>query len=227
MKTLPALLLAAALLAHARADDDECRFVTAPVVIQQADNRLFQYWQEPRRAVFDAPRLPDDPALLAFRRAISERIDVDHPALLTAQRGYVNGGDAINVDKVLAATVGTVRKMNCLEALLLATQAARTAAKGAPMHRMPTEFMAYVLTRQDDIKIYYYTVDQAGVGGLGIFNEHLDKDIAEGWRVVRNIHNHNFFPDSERIYGGAVPSAADIQRADKSITYGKIKVFCV
>src|SRR5690606_8119967 len=124
MKTLPALLLAAALLAHARADDDECRFVTAPVVIQQADNRLFQYWQEPRRAVFDAPRLPDDPALLAFRRAISERIDVDHPALLTAQRGYVNGGDAINVDKVLAATVGTVRKMNCLEALLLATQAA-------------------------------------------------------------------------------------------------------
>src|SRR5262249_16194320 len=68
-----------------------------------------------------------------------------------------------------------------------------------------------VLRRGDSLKIWYYTVDQPGVGGLARLHEPLMADIQQGWVVVTNIHNHNFFPLSEKVLGGVVPSATDIQ----------------
>src|SRR5688572_28333290 len=41
--------------------------------------------------------------------------------------------------------------------------------------------------------------------------EPLMEDVQQGWVVVTNIHNHNFFPLAERVLGGVVPSATDIQ----------------
>lgn len=187
-----------------------CRFQNNPVVIRSEQDLLLQYWIEAGSPVLAGFTLPDIPSLHEFRKSINRLMDTDPVTLLNNQRSQVSGGDAINVDLVLNGEAGTIRRMNCLEGLLLSVQAERSVSKGKSMYSDPTEFMSYVLARDDTLKIYFYTVDQPGIGGLSVFDELLDRDRAAGWKVSRNIHNHNFFPGSEMVLGGVVPSAADV-----------------
>ncbi len=188
-----------------------CAFLSPPTVVLSEPSTLLQYWLEPARVELEAHALPDSPALHEFRAEISESLDTDPRTLLLTQLPLVEGGDAENVRLVLDGSAGTLRPMNCLEGLLLATQAERSVAQGRSMYSHPTEFLSYVLQRGDTLKIWYYTVDQPGVGGLRTLHEPLARDLEDGWAVVTNIHNHNFFPDQERVLGGVVPSATDIQ----------------
>lgn len=188
-----------------------CHFLSPPTVVLSEPSTLLQYWIEPARPELEAITLPDSPALHAFRAEISERLDTDPLALLRAQLPPVDGGDAANVRATLDGTAGTLRPMSCLEGLLLATQAERSVAQGRSMFTHPTEFLAYVLQRGDTLKIWYYTVDQPGIRGLGTLHGPVQEDLAEGWVVVTNLHNHNFFPAEERVLGGVAPSATDVQ----------------
>jgi hypothetical protein len=188
-----------------------CHFLSPPTVVLSEPSTLLQYWLEAARPELEALTLPDSPALHAFRAEMSERLDTDPLALLRAQLPLVEGGDAANVRATLDGTAGTIRPMNCLEGLLLATQAERSAAQGRSMFTHPTEFLAYVLQRGDTLKIWYYTVDQPGIRGLGTLHGPVQEDLEDGWVVVTNLHNHNFFPAEERVLGGVAPSATDVQ----------------
>jgi hypothetical protein len=189
---------------------DNCFMSSSPHVVRQEASVLLQYWLVEDRPQFYKSRLPASSALLEFRERISESMKVAPFALLKGQLSYVTGGDAENVRLVLSGTV-PVRPMNCLEAILLATQSERSTAQGRSMYTHPTEFLSYVLRRGDALKIWYYTVDQAGIGGLATLHEPLMADVQQGWVVVTNIHNHNFFPDAAKVLGGVAPSATDIQ----------------
>jgi hypothetical protein len=190
---------------------DPCGFSTVPQVLIDEEGRLLQYWIEKDRPALFQQTLPPSPALHAFRERISLALDPDSRALLEAQLAHVEGGDLENVRAVLEGRAGAIRSMRCLEGLLFSVQAERTVRLGSSMFETPTEFLSYVLAREGDLKIYFYTVDQPGIGGLSTVHQPLQADLEAGWRVVGNIHNHNFFPASDRVLGGVVPSAADVQ----------------
>lgn len=188
-----------------------CRFLSDPNVLKSEESLLLQHWIEAQRDIFSAPVLPPSPPLLEFREAISRSVNTNPTALLANQRSQVSGGDATNIQLVLEQQAGTIRKINCLEALLLDIQIKRSAEKNRHMFSEPTEFLSYILTRGNELKIYYYTTDQAGVRGLAVFDSLLKVDMAAGWTVAGSIHNHTFFPESEHVFGGVVPSMTDIE----------------
>lgn len=193
------------------ADPDTCRFSSPSHVITDEDGLLLHYWIEADRPIFAEPVLPRTPSLDTFRQAISQQFDTDARAILEAQLDQVDGPDRVNVELVLTGEVGTLRPMSCLEALLLASQTDRSETRGTSMFDEPTEFLSYVLARDGALKIYQYTVDQPGIGRVGPIHDPVEADLAQGWRVVKNIHNHNFFPLSEQPLGGVAPSATDVQ----------------
>jgi hypothetical protein len=189
----------------------QCAFKSKPQVLKENPDALLQVWVEQNRPVLKSHTLPSGPFLREFRSAVRDIIDVDPVNMLQAQLPHVSGGDATNVQMVLNRKAGSIEAMNCLEALLLNMQIEQSAKQGKPLHSSPTEFFSFILARDTELKIYYYTTYQAGVRGLSIFNELLDQDISDGWLLVNNIHNHSIFPESDTRYGGVVPSATDIQ----------------
>jgi hypothetical protein len=187
-----------------------CDLDAAPTAIVSDSSRLLQYWIVEDRPVFGSSAVPDSPALRAFRDEISGRFDTDPRALLRAQLRHVEGGDAANVRAVLDGEAGRIRPMRCLEALLLSAQAERTRAQGTSMFERPTEFAAWILERDGALKIWYFTVDQPGIGSLAPVHGMVAADEERGWRVRQLLHNHNFFPEEEGVLGGVVPSVSDV-----------------
>ncbi len=188
-----------------------CGLPSDPEILRSEDRLLFQRWDVEAHPALERDALPASAALHAFREGIRARLSVDPLEILERQRAHVRGSDLENVRLVLEEGVGRLRPISCLEALLLAGQAERTAGRGEPMLDHPTEFLAFVLERGERIRIYTYTVDQPGIGGLSILDEPLEEDLAAGWRVRASIHNHNFFPASPAVLGGVAPSGADVQ----------------
>lgn len=208
---LGALLLALAAPLAPPARGEVCAFQGPPHVVLSEESRLLQYWIEEDRAALSASTLPESPSLIEFRSRISRALATDPRVLLANQARHTRGADSANVQLVLGGKAGTIRDINCLEALLLSVQTDRGVRRRRPMDSHPTEFLGYVLRREGTLKVYFYTVDQPGIRGLGDLHELLARDLAEGWTPVKNLHNHNFFPGSERVLGGVVPSGADVQ----------------
>ncbi len=210
---LMALVAFAAPIGAQTSSPTACGPLPPPRVVVDEPNARLQYWLIEDGSWFHHSTLPTSGALRDFRERISARHDTDPRALLERQLPRVSGGDADNVRLVLGGDAGTLRTMSCLEGLLLATQAERSADQGRSMYTHPTEFLGYVLRRGAVTKIWFYTVDQPGLGGLTRMHDPLFEDLGAGWVVERNIHNHNFFPEAETLLGGVVPSATDIQYA--------------
>jgi hypothetical protein len=99
--------------------------------------------------------------------------------------------------------------MQCLEALLLAEQTDRM-----DMALFPTEFTAFVLRSHTTpaLKIFSYTVNQAGIGGLGEIVAYVEKELSENsdWYLWMNLHNHNFFLNGPHLSGVTAPSGPDV-----------------
>ena len=195
------------------AGQEPCAALPAPRVVAEGPSSLLQYWVVDNAPWLNEATLPASPALREFRERISSTIDTNARRLLERQVAQLDGGDDANLRLVLSGEAGSLRPMSCLEALLLATQAERTRAQGSSMYDNPTEFVAYVLQRGDTLKVWYYTVDQAGIRGLGTIHGPVEEDVRGGWSPVRSIHNHNFFPDSEPFCCGVTPSLADVESA--------------
>jgi hypothetical protein len=196
---------------QARAPAPPCAFTTAPTVLVDAPASFLQVWEEPDWPELHVAALPDTPSLHAFRQEIAAVLDTSAVALLETQLPLVSGGDAENVRLVLSGEAGTIRPMTCLEGLLLAALTDRSLARGTTLFHDPTEFVAYVLEREGSLKVWFYTVDMAGVRGMGTLHEPVTADLQEGWSMVLNIHNHNVFPGAAMVLGGVAPSATDMQ----------------
>lgn len=189
---------------------DSCYFKSDPIILRNEPGSFLQVWVEEYRPVFDEPVLPKSESLHQFRDQISQITDTDPLVILKNQRSQVTGGDAVNVDLVLNGKAGTIRKMSCLEGILFSYLTDRSISQGKSMYTDPTEFLSYGLTKGDSLKIYFYTVDQPGIGGLTVFDDLLEQDRENGWVVSQNLHNHNFFPGAEMFLGGVVPGAGDV-----------------
>lgn len=220
----PTVVLAAACAgrygaASTPAGADGCRWPVAPVVLRQAADTVYQSW------TYDAAQMPERvtlsrlPALSAFMDTARARAGtLDPRALLERQVAYYAGrpdsdsqGEAANGRMVLGGSLGTLRPANCLEALLVETQAARF-----PMASHPTEFHAIVMERMDAgrrwVRVYFAGSGAPWPPKANLLLEHVAEDRREGWRAVAHLHNHPFeFASGGDIAGANAPSMTDVQ----------------
>lgn len=196
-----------------------CRWPVAPVVLRQAADTVYQSW------TFAAGQMPGPvapselPALSAFLDTVRTRVGaLDAHALLSRQIAHyaartdsASQGEAANGRLVLSGAVGTLRPINCLEALLVEYQAARF-----PMASHPTEFQAVVMERSDGgtrrVRVYFAGSGAPWPPRANLLLEHVAADRREGWRAVAHLHNHPFLFASEGDIAGAnAPSLTDVQ----------------
>jgi hypothetical protein len=188
-------------------------------VLRQAADTVYQSW------TFEAGQLPEGvtpsrlPALSAFLDTVRARVGpLDARVQLARQVAYYaarpdadSQGEAENGRLVLAGAVGTLRPANCLEALLVETQAARFA-----MASHPTEFHAVVMERGDgasrEVRVYFAASGAPWPPRATLLLERAATDRSEGWRAVTHLHNHPFlFAGEGDVAGANAPSLTDVQ----------------
>ena len=169
------------------------------------DGRLLQVWE-----------IADDPALWGageplsegyrdFREKVAAKgIETDPVALLKASPA--TDGIRTNNDLVAARAAAWIRPAGCLEKYLVGLQHARI-----DTFVEPTEFMAMVLRSADGarLRIYFYTINQDGIGRVGPVSEPALADVGRGWCVVLGLHTHVFHQGQPMLDGILAPSIAD------------------
>jgi hypothetical protein len=189
------------------------------VVLRQAGDTLVQSW------TFEADRLPERvdpsslPALAAFLDTARSRVGaLDARAVLRRQVAYYasrpdsdSQGEAANGRMVLDGSVGTLRPIGCVEALLVDYQAARF-----PMASHPTEFHAVIMERSDAggsrVRVYFAASSAPWPPKAELLFQRAAADRREGWRAVAHVHNHPFeFAGGGDIAGANAPSLTDVQ----------------
>jgi hypothetical protein len=220
MSLLAALFLGAAV---GRAEESACRFSSPPAIVIKEPSRVLQHWD-----VDDSPRwssgmMPDSPAFRRFIRYVRARMDVSALDRYIKPSASATGPDERNTRLMLSEKIGDVAPIDCLEALLFSEQAMRH-----PMETRPTEFLALVLRRDERgkgrLRIWYFTVDQPGIGRPGPIVDAVTEDVKAGWKPVLNLHNHNFFFDKSPVVPGVPwPSANDAQ-VMKNLTFNGLPV---
>ena len=59
------------------------------------------------------------------------------------------------------------------------------------------------------LRIYFYTINQDGIGRVSPVSEPALADVKQGWRVVLGMHTHVFHPGQPMLDGILAPSIAD------------------
>jgi hypothetical protein len=207
------------LLASA-AHSQTCALPAPPSVVIDDGKRLLQFWDVDDGPVWTSGLMPDSAEYWRFVRFVRARLDVSEPSRYLRAAADEGTPDGHNNALALSGKIGRLEPVNCLEALLLGVQ-----AKRRPMETHPTEFLAFVLRKADAagktrLRVWYYTVDQAGIGGVGVLADKVEGDVAAGWRPHLNLHNHNFFFDKDPAVAAMPwPSANDVQLM-KGLTLG-------
>jgi hypothetical protein len=188
-------------------------------VLRQAADTVEHSW------TYEAGQLPERvtlsrlPALSSFLDTVRSHVGaLDARALLERQVAYYasrpdsdSQGEAANGRIVLGGGAGRLRPVDCLEALLVETQAARF-----PMASHPTEFHAVVMERSDAgrrlVRVYFAASGAPWPPKANLLFEHVAADRAAGWRAVAHLHNHPFlFANGGDIAGANAPSLTDVQ----------------
>ncbi|MBI3548884.1 MAG: hypothetical protein HY078_07595 [Elusimicrobia bacterium] len=212
-----ACLLVLCLGASARAFAAGCAFGVGPAAIEMrgdgSDRGLLQYWDLPSDQLLDRVGAPDSTVLAEHRDLVKSRLSIEPAELLERYRPRSKvPADLHNVDVVLAARLGRVRAMNCIEGLLLEEQIKRNPKFSVE----PTEFLAFYLRRNGRLRVYFLTNDSGGIRGFQFSRlvERVDGDKDDGWSVFGNLHNHSFFLDrlaQDDPQGVLAPSSNDVQ----------------
>lgn len=118
--------------------------------------------------------------------------------------------EAFNASLVLNGGAGTIRKISCLESLMIQEQTALF-----PLADYPYEFLAAIFKKYVNgvarVKIILHL-------GVSPFQKPVQDDIkvllAEGWSFWAHIHNHPFYLEKypDQIFQGLMtPSLSDVQ----------------
>jgi hypothetical protein len=185
----------------------ECRFDRPPVVLLETGDRhakggvLLQYW-----AIADAPVLWSEAspagAYADFRAKLTSLAGETDPVRLLV------ANPSRNNQLVAASASRWIRPASCLERLLQGVQHDRIDTFVAP-----TEFASFVLRSADGtrLRIYYYTVNQDGIGRVLPVAKLVEQAHLGGWVVLAGLHNHNFHPGRPDLNGPLAPSDPDAQ----------------
>lgn len=185
---------------------EACAFDAAPTVLsEQGDphakgGRLLQVWELRDRRVWWSKVAPAGYA--DFRARVARHVPRHDPRRLLA------GASDANNAVVLAAPRGWIRPATCLEMLLQQAQDRRIDTFVAP-----TEFVGFILRSPDGarLRVYFYTVNDDGIGRASPVTDPVKRDHAAGWTVLAGLHNHNFHPGQPELNGPLAPSGPDAQ----------------
>jgi hypothetical protein len=165
-----------------------------------ANSKLLQVWEIADDAALWLEGEPRSEGYRDFRdKTAAMGIETDPVALLQAS-------PTTNNDLVVARAATWIRPAGCFEKYLVGYQHARIDTFVAP-----TEFMAMVLRSADGarLRIYFYTVNQDGIGRVGPVTGPALEDVAKGWRVLLGLHTHVFHPGQPLLDGLVSPSVPD------------------
>jgi hypothetical protein len=209
--------------ANASAHVSECKFTTAAKVLEDSPGLHLSVREQPSSTTFFKTDFTPSGTLQTYRSAVSTSVSPEPFELL---RRYLpratRAEDARNVELILDQRAGFIRRINCMEALLLEEQIKRTPL----METNPTEFLATFLTDGERVRVYFLTNDSVGVGGIARLYEEIERDVQQGWRVESNLHNHSFFLDDLKgssPQGVLAPSASDIHALKSQADHVRLK----
>jgi len=182
---------------------EACVLPPARVVEQSGDphaagGRLLQVWDMADAAVWWSDAEPDGYA--AFRAKVAGKAGETDPVKLLAQVPWANNR------LVAERAADWIRPANCLEKALQQAQDQRVDTFASP-----TEFMAVVLRSPDGAKlrVYFYTVNQDGIGRATPVSGPATADSRAGWKVLGVLHNHAFHPGQPELNSPLAPSKPD------------------
>lgn len=175
-----------------------------PTIVKIEGDVLFQYWDlDENFQLYHSTDFYPDPQLSTYRSTLQNKYNVDPIALLNSALKYEAPGDKKNI-KLILSNPKKIRKMNCLESKLLTIQNGRV-----DLLDKPTEFVAFLLRKEANRKLFYFTSNIAGIRSLGYIHSQLDGLLKGGWELEYNLHNHNFFISDKKYRGTVAPSLAD------------------
>lgn len=184
-----------------------CELTDAPVVMQASgdphgpDGKLLQVWTVADDPVLWSEASPVSGGYADFRAKVTASgVETDPVKLLKAASPMKNNA------VVLEHARAWIHPAGCLEKLLVGLQHERI-----DTFKAPTEF-ASIVTRSPDgtrLKIYFYTVNQDGIGRASPFTEPATADVAQGWTMKLALHPHAFHPGDAMLNGPVAPSVPD------------------
>ncbi len=182
-----------------------CAIDVAPTIMEESgdphgpDGRLLQVWD-----------IADDPALWSgaspagayddfLAQVAARKLETDPVKLLQAS-------PTPNNRLVVAHADEWIRPAGCLEKLLTGYQHARM-----DVFEAPTEFAAIVMRSPDGsrLRIYYFTINQDGIGRASPITDPAHADAASGWTMELVLHPHAFHPGQPQLNGVIAPSVPD------------------
>jgi hypothetical protein len=167
----------------------------------------------------------NDASLTQFQNSVQEKTgDINSKTLIDRQRQIFAAlpnewnGEAENSRLLLEGIVGGIKPMTCLEAMLWKWQNHRY-----PMLEFPTEFGAFILKRDNILRIYLSSSDIVGARIRHELMELIQKDLESGYELLAHLHNHPFLFDRkigdrmwtmeetiDDIAGALAPSMTDV-----------------
>lgn len=157
-------------------------------------SKLLVVWEADADEALRAGPLPEEGPLPAFQAELRAFLGPEpaQTALLSAKAARAQGsGDGHNAGVAAALAATHIRPIERFEALLLERQMRRL-----DMVAHPSEFLAVVLRSKDGrrLRVFQYTVNQAGIGGVGRVRPAVEAALATGaWELWLMLHNHNVF----------------------------------
>lgn len=196
---------AVALWAGGAQAGERCALPSARVLAQSGDahasgGRLLQVWDVPESPVWWSRAEPA--GYDAFRAKVAKHVGETNPVRLLAQVPSRNN------QLVAERATDWIGPATCLEKLLQQVQDRRIDTFASP-----TEFLAFVLRSADGarLRVYFYTVNQDGIGRATPASDPVLADRRAGWLVLGGLHNHAFHPGQPELNAPLAPSKPDAQ----------------
>lgn len=165
-----------------------------------AGSRLLKVWEVDDDPVLWSDAVPDSEDYRDFRAELAELAGETDPVRLL-QRSPVE-------NNLLVARNATewIKPAGCIEMLLIGHQHGRMNTFASP-----SEFASFILRSpgRDRLRIYYYTVNQDGIGRMTTLSEPVLADREAGWDVLVGLHSHVFHPGQPELDGILAPSIPD------------------
>ncbi len=181
-----------------------CKFPSEPVVMLEKENSILQYWDYDEGYFEGKANFQDLTFLRAYQQKVQKEVrDLSQKALWSKSYDLEKAGDQQNM-RIAKTLWPKVRKINCLEALLLNLQGSRV-----DLISTPTEFLAFKLKKNKRVRLLYFTSNINGVRGLGFLHSKIQKFVDDNWILEKNIHNHTLNLNDKNYRGTIGPSVSD------------------
>lgn len=183
-----------------------CALPANPTILQQSgdphgpDGKLLQVWEVQNDPILWSTATPRDPSYQDFAIKLGKTGTDTDPLVILAASSTPNN------DLVARKAGDWIKPAGCLEKLLIGYQHDRIDTFAAP-----TEFASLVLRSPDGsrLRIYYYMINQDGIGRMSPVTQAALPDLQAGWRLAIALHNHAFHPGQPKLNGITAPSEAD------------------